>query len=352
MFLMKTSTPHKAVALLSGGLDSMLAILTVLRQGIAVNAIQFMTPFDPIASDDPTFCGIRCQSLSHTYGFEITVRHLRHEMIDIVTKPKHGYGKNMNPCIDCRILMLKEARQYMEAVGADFLVTGEVLGQRPMSQRKDMLYHIDKEAGVIDTVVRPLSAKLLRITVPEHKGIIDRGMLYALSGRSRKPQIALASEFGLENYPSPGGGCLLTEPNYAFRLKDLLAYDANPAIRDIDLLRIGRHFRYSPRCKIIVGRDKAENAIIESVAADSDYLLRVEGFGSPMTLVIGEITAESLRVAAAICGRYSDVKDLHEVVVKVVQRGQTSIMSTSPADDEIIDAIRIEKRKTRDQAIA
>ena len=144
----------------------------------------------------------------------------------------------------------------------------------------------------------------------------------------------------------------MTEPNYAFRLKDLLAYDANPAIRDIDLLRIGRHFRYSPRCKIIVGRDEAENAIIESVAADRDYLLRVEGFGSPMTLVIGEITAESLRVAAAICARYSDVKDLHEVVVKVVRRGQTSIVTTSPAGDEIIDAIRIEKRKTRDQAIA
>jgi hypothetical protein len=272
-------------------------------------------------------------------------------MLDIVTKPKHGYGRNMNPCIDCRILMLKEAKQVMDMIGADFLVTGEVLGQRPMSQRKDMLYHIDKEAGVIDTVLRPLSAKLLRTTIAEQKGIIDREMLYALSGRSRKPQIALAGEFGMKDYPSPGGGCLLTEPNYAFRLKDLLAHDPNPAIRDIDLLRIGRHFRYSPRCKIIVGRDKAENAIIESMAADSDYLLRVEGYGSPMTLLAGEITDESLRLAAALCARYSDAKNVREVAVKLIQSGKTSIVSVIPAGDEILDATRIGKRRTREQAI-
>jgi len=247
--------------------------------------------------------------------------------------------------------MLKEARQFMDTVGADFLVTGEVLGQRPMSQRKDMLYHIDKEADVTDTVLRPLSAKLLRITIAEQKGIVDREMLYAFSGRSRKPQIALAGEFGMKEYPSPGGGCLLTEPNYAFRLKDLLAHEPNPAIRDIDLLRIGRHFRYSSRCKIIVGRDEAENARIESMAADSDYLLRVEGYGSPMTLVAGEVTDESLRVAAAICSRYSDGKKVREVPVKLMQSGKTSILSVSPAGDEILDATRIGKRRTREQAI-
>jgi hypothetical protein len=347
---MTKSTIHKAVALLSGGLDSMLAILTMLRQGIQVSAIRFITPFDPDISDD-TFRETRYQSLRHKWGFEITVRHLRNEMLNIVTKPKHGYGKNMNPCIDCRILMLKEAKQFLDTIGADFLVTGEVLGQRPMSQRKDMLYHIDKEAGVIDTVLRPLSAKLLRITIAERKGIVDREMLYAFSGRSRKPQIALAGEFGMKDYPSPGGGCLLTEPNYAFRLKDLLAHDPNPAIRDIDLLRIGRHFRYSPQCKIIVGRDKAENAIIESMVADSDYLLRVEGYGSPMTLVTGEITDESLRLAAALCARYSDAKNVREIAVKLIQSGKTSIVSVIPAGDEILDATRIGKRRTREQAI-
>lgn len=329
----------------------MLAILTMLRQGIQVSAIRFITPFDLDASDDHTFHVIRYQSLSHTYGFEIIMRHLSQEMLDIVKTPKHGYGKNMNPCIDCRILMLKEAKQLMDTVGADFLVTGEVLGQRPMSQRKDMLYHIDKEAGVTDTVLRPLSAKLLRMTMAEQKGIVDREMLYALSGRSRKPQIALAGEFGMKDYPSPGGGCLLTEPNYAFRLKDLLAHDPNPAIRDIDLLRIGRHFRYSPRCKIIVGRDKTENAIIESMAADSDYLLRVEGYGSPITLVTGEVSDESLGVAAAICSRYSDAKVIREIAVKLIQSGKTSIVSVIPAGDEILDATRIGKRRTREQAI-
>jgi hypothetical protein len=347
---MTKSTIRKAVALLSGGLDSTLAILSTLRQGIQVSAIRFITPFDPDASVH-TPHGKYYQSLADTCGFDITVRHLRGEMLDIVTKPKHGYGRNMNPCIDCRILMLKEAKQVMDMIGADFLVTGEVLGQRPMSQRKDMLYHIDKEAGVIDTVLRPLSAKLLRITIAEQKGIVDREMLYAFSGRSRKPQIALAREFGMKDYPSPGGGCLLTEPNYAFRLKDLLAHDPNPAIRDIDLLRIGRHFRYSPRCKIIVGRDKAENAIVESMAADSGYLLRVEGYGSPMTLLTGEITDESLRLAAALCARYSDVKNVREVAVKLFQSGKTSILSVSPAGDEILDATRIGKRRTREQAI-
>lgn len=348
---MQKSSSHKAVALLSGGLDSMLAILIVLRQGIQVNAIRFLTPFDTQASDQ-MFSGPRYQSLSQQWGFDITGHRLGNEMLDIVKNPKHGYGKNVNPCVDCRILMLRNARQFMDLIGADFLVTGEVLGQRPMSQRKDMLYHIDKEAGVIDMVLRPLSAKLLRTTNPETAGLIDREVLYAISGRSRKAQIALAREFDLNDYPSPAGGCLLTEPNYAFRLKDLFSCGLNPSIRDIDLLKVGRHFRYSPGCKIIVGRNKAENAIIESLAEESDCLVRVEGYGSPITLVAGEITDDAIRLAAGICSRYADSKGLHEVVVKIIQKGKTSFISILPAPDEIIDAIRIDRRKTGVRSIA
>jgi tRNA-specific 2-thiouridylase len=348
---MTKSASHKAVVLLSGGLDSLLAVLTMLRQGIRVSAIRFSTPFDTDNADRLSISA-QYETLGQKWGFDITVRSLRHKMLDIVKTPKHGHGKNMNPCIDCRILMLKEAKQFMDMIDADFLVTGEVLGQRPMSQRRDMLYHIDKEAGVTDIVLRPLSAKLLRMTIPEQNGIVDREVLYAFSGRSRKAQMALAREFGLNEYPAPAGGCLLTEPNFALRLKDLLVHDPNPGMRDIDLLKTGRQFRFLPRCKIIVGRNKSENEIIESLAQENDCLLRVECYGSPTTLVTGEITDESLRLAAGICARYSDVQHLDKVLVKGVRNRKTFIINAFPASDEMIDAIRIEKNKTSVQAIA
>jgi len=318
----------------------MLSVLLMLRQGIQVYAIAFRTPFE-VRSPDLVLDEALHQSFIQSMGFHLEVRHLGVEMLDIVKHPKHGYGKNMNPCIDCRILMLKEAKKYMDSLGADFLVTGEVLGQRPMSQRRDMLYHIDKEAGVADAVVRPLSAQLLRITLPERQGIMDREKLYAFAGRSRKPQMALAREFGLHTYPPPAGGCLLTEPNYAMRLKDLLAHDADPAMRDLELLKMGRHFRYSPRCKIIVGRDKTENAIIETLAKDNDCLLRVESYGSPVTLVTGEVTDNSLMTAAQICARYADVKYYQDVSVKVFRGGRVSTLRVNPAAEEILGAIRI-----------
>ena len=156
------------------------------------------------------------------FGFEVEIRRLGETFLDMAINPKHGYGKNMNPCIDCRILMLKQAKELMQKTGAEFIVTGEVLGQRPMSQKKDMLYHIDKEAGVVGSVLRPLCAKLLRITIPEEKGVVNRELLYAFNGRSRKPQMALAKEFGLEDYPLPAGGCRLTDPVFSSKLKDLL----------------------------------------------------------------------------------------------------------------------------------
>ncbi len=333
----------KAIALLSGGLDSTLAILALLKQGIEVKAVKFLTPFDSDAvcksPDSYPF------STARRFRFEIGLFDIGHRFFGIVKDPKHGYGKNMNPCIDCRILMLGEAKKVMDATGADFIVTGEVLGQRPMSQRKDMLYHIDKEAGVSNLVLRPLSAKLLRITLPEINGVVNREMLYGFSGRSRKPQMSLAREFGLEDYPSPAGGCLLTEPNYARRLKDLLAHDSAPSMRDIDLLRRGRHFRFSPRCKIVIGRDEDENAVIESLSGEGNYLLKVPDYGSPVTLVTGKITEKALKVAASLCARYSDAKNVIEIDVAAVNRKYTSMISVTPADNEMIDSLRIGKEK-------
>ena len=349
----------RAVALLSGGLDSTLAILAVLRQGVEVNAIRFVTPFDIDISQIPPYPpflkggsgGIidfqhpyKEMNAARKFGFHIEINHLGNKFLEIVRNPPHGYGKNMNPCIDCRIIMLTKAKVYMDKIGADFIVTGEVLGQRPMSQRRDTFYLIDKEAGVTDYVLRPLSAKLLKITFPEMNGIINREMLYSFNGRSRKPQIALAKELGLIDYPAPAGGCLLTEPNYAHRLKDLLSYDPYPTIKDIELLKIGRHFRFSPTCKIIVGRDMAENAIIESLLGNSDCLLKVEGCGSPMTLVSGEITDESIKVAASLCARYSDAKNLREVEVSIFREGIRQSITVQVATEEILNEYRIEKK--------
>ena len=330
-----------AIALLSG-LDSTLAILLMLKQGIRVNAIKFMTPFesyDPgrLAGEKNPF------HVAEKFGFNIEVIHLAEKFLEIVINPPHGYGKNMNPCIDCRILMLKEAKRIMKRTEADFLITGEVLGQRPMSQKRDMLYHIDKEADVSGYVVRPLSAKLLRITQPEMKGTVNREMLYGISGRSRKPQMALAKELGLAEYPAPAGGCLLTEPNYANRLQNLLHYDHAPEMKDIELLKIGRHFRLSPSSKIIVGRDDGENEVIESLMTDLDCILRVEGHGSPATLVTGDVTDEIVKVAASICARYSDAKGLHKVEVKASRGRDIFNLTVSPAGNDLLETFRIRK---------
>ena len=335
---------RKAVALLSGGLDSTLAILAVLKQGVEVRAIKFQTPFDADVSHKAS--GSYPFSNARRFCFDIELCSLGDRFFDILKDPKHGYGKNMNPCIDCRILMLKEAKQFMNMIGADFIITGEVLGQRPMSQRKDMLYHIDREAGVTALVLRPLSAKLLKITTSEQRGLINREILYNFSGRSRKPQMALAREFGLEDYPAPAGGCLLTEPNYAYRLKELMTSGPAPSMRDIDLLRIGRHFRFSPLCKIMIGRDEVENEIIESLATDTDCLLRVEGYGSPLTLVTGEISGDVLKIAASLCARYSDAKDLPGVDVSVfIKNLKKYSVDVQPAGDDILKEYRIELNK-------
>jgi len=330
----------KAIALLSGGLDSTLAILTVLKQGIAVRAIKFLTPFDCAASEGAS--SLRDPfPLARKYGFDLEINDLGERFLDLVKNPKHGYGKNMNPCIDCRIFMLNEAKAMKNKTGADFIITGEVPGQRPMSQKRDMLYHIDKEAGVIGHVLRPLCAKLLRTTIPEQRGLVDRALLHDFSGRSRKPQMLLAKDFGLEEYPAPAGGCLLTEPNFARRLKELLAHNPFPSLKDIELLKTGRHFRFSHSCKIIVGRDKEENEKIESLSAGSDCLLKVEDYGSPLAFISGEITGEAVKAAASICARYSGAKNLSGVEVSVLRESSRSKIKVLPAPDEVLAALRI-----------
>ncbi|NWF75397.1 MAG: 7-cyano-7-deazaguanine synthase [Nitrospirae bacterium] len=330
----------KAIALFSGGLDSTLAILAVLKQEVEVVAVQFITGFEH-DNHSNIFRKKEFSSLAEQFGFTLKLDYLGNRFIDIIMNPKHGYGKNMNPCIDCRILMLRQAKDLMSEMGATFIVTGEVLGQRPMSQRKEILYHIDKKAGLSGYVLRPLSAKLLNITFPEEQGLINREKLYDFRGRPRKPQIALAEELGLKYYPAPAGGCLLTDPIFSYKIVDLLKYNPSPTIRDFELLKVGRHFRISSSAKIIVGRNKIENEIIESLMIEGDSLLKAEGFGSPSTLLTGEINDNNLKISASLCARYSDAKNMPEVAVSIFKNGIKYEMIVKPADRDTLENYRI-----------
>lgn len=346
----------KALALFSGGLDSTLAILVTMRQGIDVTAITFLTHFGCDISDRSS-CSKNPFKAAEQFGFPVKLCHLSEKFIRIVKNPRFGHGKNMNPCVDCRILMLKEAKELMHLTGADFIITGEVLGQRPMSQRRESLPLIDREAGLEGYVLRPLTALNLRPTIPEQKGLVKRELLYGFRGRSRKPQIALAAEFGLKEYPAPAGGCLLTDPIYSYRLKELLDHNPDPSIKDINLLRVGRHFRISENCKVIVGRDAFENDSIEAIAEEGDYLLRVIDYGSPITVITGSITASDIEVAARLCARYSDAKHLSEVIVRVKRKDKVSIKViydtfVSPADNDLIDTLRIQPSERRGHKVA
>jgi tRNA-specific 2-thiouridylase len=333
----------KAIALLSGGLDSTLAVLLLRRQGIDVTAVTFLTHFGCDITDSSS-CSQDASLNALKYGFEVKLCHLAEEFISIVKNPRYGHGKNMNPCIDCRILMLRKAKELMELTGADFVATGEVLGQRPMSQRRETLPMMDREAGLKGLVLRPLSAKLLKPTVPETNGIVDREGLCDFRGRTRKPQMALAEEFGLTEYPAPAGGCLLTDPAYSHRLRELLGHDADPAMRDFHLLRVGRHFRLQSGLKAVVGRNKGENERIETLAEKGDYLLRVENVGSPVTLLSGGACPEDIETAASFCARYSDARHLPEVKVTVYRDGFYFDLFVRPAKDYLIESLRIENK--------
>ncbi len=330
----------KAIALLSGGLDSQLAILLMRKQNIEVTAITFLMHFGCDMSDTAS-CTTDASSAAAKFGFEVKLCHLADKFTEIVKNPKFGHGKNMNPCIDCRILMLKEAKELMKMSGADFIVTGEVLGQRPMSQRRDTFPVIDREAGLEGYVLRPLSAKLMKPTIAEQQGLVDREQLCDFAGRGRKPQMALARELGLTEYPNPAGGCLLTDPIYSYRLRELLEHNPDPGMKDLNLLKGGRHFRLPSGLKVVVGRDEKENDRIQSYAEPTDYLMWVEGHGSPLTLIEKEAGEDDIEAAAKLCARYSDAKRLSEVEVTIEQGGNRRKLTVAPMDEAGLLATRI-----------
>jgi tRNA U34 2-thiouridine synthase MnmA/TrmU len=334
----------KAIALLSGGLDSLLAILLMRKQNIDVTAVTFLMHFGCDMSDTSS-CTSDASSVAARFGFTVKMCHLADKFTEIVKNPKFGHGKNMNPCLDCRILMLKEAKVLMEMTGADFIVTGEVLGQRPMSQRMDTFPKIDRESGLEGLVLRPLTAQHLSPTKPEVDGLVDRDQLMGIVGRGRKEQIALAAELGLTEYPAPAGGCLLTEPNFSHRLKELLAHEPDPSLKSLHLLRVGRHFRLKGGQKIIVGRDEGENDRLESLADSGDLMLVVTDAPSPLTLVSASASKEEITFAAAACARYSDEKKKPEVTLAVMKGGGEGRVEreiiVAPASNEELDKVRV-----------
>ena len=326
----------KAIALLSGGLDSTLAARIVMDLGIELEALNFLTVFCSCTNRGES-C-LASQKAVDALGIGLKVFNVSEEYLDIVKQPKHGYGSNMNPCIDCRIFMLRKTKSYMEGTGASFIVTGEVLGQRPMSQRRDAMRLIEKEAGLDGLIVRPLSAKFLPATIPEREGWLDREKLLNIQGRSRKPQIRLAEHFGIRDYPCPAGGCLLTDPGFARRMKDLIIHEAHFSLNDVHLLKIGRHFRFSSKLKLVVGRDEEENQKIKTFSQDGDILFKVSRYPGPLSLLRGEADEAEISRAASLTVRYSKAKDLEGVEVTCIRsRGDDgpSLRASSASDADV-----------------
>jgi tRNA U34 2-thiouridine synthase MnmA/TrmU len=299
----------------------MLAGLTLRAQGIEVEWVAFETPF---------FSAAKARKASRLTGIPLTVKPVFDEYMTMLRNPPAGYGKQMNPCMDCHTLMFRLAGDLMRAKGFDFLFSGEVLGQRPMSQTKPSLRYVEKHSGFGGYIVRPLSAKLLPETVPEQQGLVDRERLLAIQGRGRRDQIALARKFGMTEYPAPAGGCLLTDKGFSARLKDLFDHRPAAAENELHLLKFGRHFRLTPQAKLIVGRTEKDNEnILRHHDPVQDVVIDVRDYPSPIGLLQGAADPNGILLSAAICVGYSKAPKLAPVDV-VVKR---------PEGEQVIQAI-------------
>ncbi len=305
---------YKALSLFSGGLDSQLAVCVLREQGIHVEAVTFRSPF---------FGTEKAERAAKALGIRQHIVDFTEEILEQVQHPPHGLGKAMNPCIDCHAQMILRAGRLMEKMGFDFLATGEVLAQRPMSQNKQSLGVVARCSGYEDLLVRPLSATLLPPTRPIREGWVDVSRLPALSGRNRTPQIELARHFGIRNYPAPAGGCLLTEERFGYKLKDLLDHEGpDPDRTNLWLLPIGRHLRLDEETKIIVGTNQADNEKLREMARPEDLRIYCPGIPSPTAIAPAGISEENLERTAAICARYAKCPNDRPVEVRVERTGE------------------------------
>ncbi len=333
-------TQRKAVALISGGLDSMLAVRAVLDQGVHVEGINFFTGFcveghthaiRKRSQDKPK----RNNALwvAEQLGIKLHIIDVIEPYKAVVLNPKHGYGANMNPCLDCKCFMVNRALDWMHEHQFDFIITGEVIGQRPMSQRADTMPVVQKESGAGDLLLRPLCAKHLPPTKPEREGWVDREKLLNFSGRSRKPQKALAAQYGFSDYATPAGGCcFLTDESYSRKLKDMWQSrgDRTYELDDIMLLKIGRHVRPRPHFKMIIGREEGENNFLEGYRKQFIHLRTMSHMG-PLVLIDGVLDEDDLRLAAQIAARFGQGRDAPMVNIDAVRRdGSLTQLQVAP----------------------
>ncbi|SHK27128.1 tRNA U34 2-thiouridine synthase MnmA/TrmU, contains the PP-loop ATPase domain [Desulfatibacillum alkenivorans DSM 16219] len=316
-----------ALGLSSGGLDSILSALVLKDQGIEVSWISFETPF---------FSAENARKASAFTGIPLITRYILDDYLEMLLNPPAGYGKNMNPCMDCHALMFRLAHQVMQEIGADFLFSGEVLGQRPKSQTQNALNYVNKHSGAPGYILRPLSAKKLTPTILENQGLIDRERLLDLNGRSRKPQMALAEKYGIKEYPAPAGGCLLTDKGFSDRLRDLFAYQKSYAARDFELLKYGRHFRLSETVKAIVGRNRSDNEQISAhIKEDEDIIIKMAGIPGPSVILPHGAGEQAVRLAAQLCGAYSKAKEGGTAGVSILAGGSKQVIQVEVPEKEI-----------------
>lgn len=322
----------KGISLISGGLDSILATKIILEQGIKVLGITFETPF---------FNAREAQRVTDLIGIPLITVNITDEHLAMLRAPRYGYGKNMNPCIDCHALMLKKAGEKMEELKADFLFTGDVLGQRPMSQSKQSLHIVSKLSGYEGHILRPMSARLLPETIPELEGKVNRERLFDIQGRGRKRQIQMAEKYDIIEYSNPAGGCLLTDPIFSRRLKDLFLHHADFQIKDLELLKSGRHIRLDEETKVIVGRHKKDNDAIEKLVGNGDIVIKMRDFPGPLTLVPIGCNEERLQKAASICAMYSDAPDDEKTIAQCSERDTVRFIEVGAERMEKIQKLMI-----------
>ncbi|HRX15868.1 MAG TPA: tRNA 4-thiouridine(8) synthase ThiI [Spirochaetota bacterium] len=324
----------KGILLFSGGLDSLIAAQVLIEQGITVKAYNFLLPYEK-----PDYNPYQSAIAKSAHGLDMELNFVQcgDDYIKMLLDPPHGYGKNINPCIDCKILFLRKAKEIMINEDAAFIATGEVNGQRPMSQRKDMIIHIEKSAGLERMILRPLSARFFKPTLAEEAGIVNRDALLDINGRGRKIQMEMANKYGFTDYATPAGGCLLTEPHYSVRAKELFATNKSITSRDLYLLRLGRHFRIEG-VKIVVARNADETNNLINLRNNNDTLFSTQ-FQGPSMLSPGnsKLSDSVKKTAAAIAARYGKPgKEDHEREVIVYERdGQETIIAGSIADEQI-----------------
>lgn len=317
----------RALGLCSGGLDSILSALVLKDQGLDVEWITFETPF---------FSAQKARLAARQTGIRLHVQDITEDYLVMLKNPRVGYGKNMNPCMDCHALMFNKAGQFMQTEGFDFLFSGEVVGQRPMSQNANSLRYVEKHSGFDGWILRPLSAKRLPETPMEQQGVVDRSRLLDLSGRSRKPQMALAEHYGIKEYPAPAGGCLLTDAGYSRRLKDLMDHGIELTRSALYLLQYGRHMRLSPETKIVVGRTKSDNHQLMRVCnPQTDTILKIQNRPGPTVIMPGGGPDAMIFLAAAICAGYSKVSETETASVQVTAAGKSksiTVLSVTPQE--------------------